>query len=74
MYDNGTERERQEQLLETISGKVHLIRYNPHGFSIDGVPQRTSQTERHGALLAAILEDISETNVTYLYYDFTRTL
>ena len=69
LYDKDKERERQEQLLETISGKVHLIRYNPHGFSVDGVPQRASHNERHRALLAAVLEDISDTKVTYLFYD-----
>ena len=71
LYDRGKERERQEQLLETIPGKVHLIRYNPNSFSVDGVPQRASHNERHRALLAAVLEDISETKVTYLYYDVT---
>ena len=71
LYDKDKERERQEQLLETIPGKVHLVRLNPNSFSVDGVPQRASQNERHRALLAAILEDVSETKVTYLYYDVT---
>ena len=69
LYDRVKERERQEQLLETIPGKVHLIRFNPNSFSVDGVPQRASHNERHRALLAAILEDVSETKVTYLFYD-----
>ena len=71
LYDKDKERERQEQLLETIPGKVHLIRYNPNSFRVDGVPQRATHNERHRALLAAVLEDISETKVTYLYYDVT---
>ena len=71
LYDKDREKERQEQLLEVIPGKVHLIRYNPNSFSVDGVPQRASQNERHRALLAAVLEDVSETKVTYLYYDVT---
>ena len=75
LYDKNQELERQEQLLETVTGKVHLIRYNPHAFSINEQPQRVSHNERHRALLTAIMEDISETKVTYLYYDFrTRTL
>ena len=69
LYDRVKERERQEQLLETISGKVHLIRFNPNSFSVDGVPQRASHNERHRALLAAVLEDIADTKVTYLFYD-----
>ena len=71
LYDKDKERERQEQLLETIPGKVHLIRYNPNSFSVDGVPQRASHNERHRALLAAVLEDIADTKVTYLFYDVT---
>ena len=71
LYDKDKERERQEQLLETISGKVHLVRYNPHGFNVNGQPQRVSHNERHRALLATILEDVSDTKVTYLYYDVT---
>ena len=71
LYDRVKELERQEQLLEAILGKVHLVRFNPHAFSVDGVPQRVSHNERHRALLAAILEDISETKVTYLFYDVT---
>ena len=71
LYDRAKERERQEQLLEAIPGKVHLVRINPHAFSINGQPQRVSHNERHRALLAAILENISETKVTYLYYDVT---
>ena len=69
LYDRDRERGRQEQLLETISGKVHLIRYNPHGFNVNGQHQRVSQNERHRALLATILEDVSDTKVTYLFYD-----
>ena len=71
LYDKVKELERQEQLLEAIPGKVHLVRFNPHGFNINGQPQRATQNERHRALLAAILEDISETKVTYLFYDVT---
>ena len=71
LYDKNQELERQEQLLETVTGKVHLIRYNPHTFSINEQPQRVSHNERHRALLEAILENISETKVTYLYYDVT---
>ena len=71
LYDKDKERERQEQLLETIPGKVHLVRLNPNSFSINGVPQRASHNERHRALLAAVLEDVSDTKVTYLYYDVT---
>ena len=71
LYDKVKERERQEQLLETISGKVHLIRFNPNSFCVDGVPQRATHNERHRALLAAVLEDIAETKITYLFYDVT---
>ena len=71
LYDKVKELERQEQLLEAIPGKVHLVRFNPHGFNINGQPQRATQNERHRALLATILEDISETKVTYLFYDVT---
>ena len=71
LYDRVKERERQEQLLETIPGKVHLVRLNPNSFTVDGVPQRVSHNERHRALLASILEDVSDTKVTYLFYDVT---
>jgi hypothetical protein len=51
------------------------VRYNPHGFSVDGVSRRTTTMERLGALAEFIralsFDDAQAVRVVYMFYDVT---
>ena len=56
---------------------IQFIRYNPHSYSIDGVKQRTNQTQRHEQLIQAIHTTLFTCpfSVLYIYnYMFYDTI
>jgi hypothetical protein len=56
--------------------KVVWIRYNPHGFQVDGVTKRTTKVERQVKLLALMDElaaetpdaDVPQVRIIYMFY------
>jgi hypothetical protein len=60
--------------------KTVWIRYNPHGFKVDGETKRTMKAERHGKLFQLLDElaaeapgaDTPPVRVVYLFYDTTE--
>ena len=58
----------------TVDGNtlpIQFIRYNPHSYSIDGVKQRTNQTQRHEQLIQEIHTTLFTCpfSVLYMFYD-----
>jgi hypothetical protein len=57
------------------AGKIRFIRFNPDPYRVDGEKQKTSQRDRHTALMR-VLESVPEQqfSVVYLFYDRTGPL
>lgn len=60
--------------LSGNSVPVIFIRYNPHGFKVDGKTKRTQMAERHRKLIQLLdriktMEPVSDVQVFYMFYD-----
>jgi hypothetical protein len=57
------------------AGKVRFIRFNPDAYNLDGEKQKTTQHDRHAALLRVLKTPPEQQfSVTYLCYDRTGPL
>ena len=74
-YPEGHDAERMqlilaEHMIEGRAGKVHIIRFNPDAFSLNGVRQKLPQKYRMDTLAAVLAyEPANQYAITYLYYD-----
>ena len=62
-------------MIEGRAGKVHIIRFNPDAFSLNGVRQKLPLKERVDTLAAVLLfEPVKQYAITYLYYNCSGPL
>ena len=74
-YPEGHDAERMqlilaEHMIEGRAGKVHIIRFNPDAFSLNGVRQKLPLKDRMDTLAVVLAyEPVKQYAITYLYYD-----
>jgi KRAB domain-containing zinc finger protein len=62
------------KVLETLAinsdfRPLHLIRFNPDSFKVDGITKRVSMVNRYKTLLEYIAKPITELTISYLFYN-----
>ena len=74
-YPEGHDAERMqlilaEHMIDGKPGKVHIVRFNPDSFLLNGVRQKLPLKERVDTLVAVLgFEPVKQYAITYLYYD-----
>lgn len=58
-----------EHMIDGKPGKVHIVRFNPDAFTLNGVRQKLPLKDRMDALPAVLAyEPVKQYTITYLYY------
>ena len=62
-------------MIDGRPGKVHIVRFNPDAFLLNGVRQKLPLKERVDAVVAVLeVEPVKQYAITYLYYNCSGTL
>ena len=76
-YNVGCELNRMTEIFAylrqeyPVTNSIHIIRYNPDAYKVDGVTTRTTKSIRHYKLLEMLKRKVPDKSdcVSYMFYD-----